>query len=321
MTYLDDAVERRREGLASLESAKTDCFRLVDGWADGLEGLVIEVFGPVAILQEHVGRFAGDEASLRDVAREVLARFPKVKSVYRKRFVADRTSTEDEALHRERTPFAGVPSEPVVVAVENGHCFRIRPYDGYSTGLFLDQRENRRAVTQALRAGSSALNLFAYTGGFSVYAAARGAATDTIDLSRRYLDWAKENFSANGLPTDGHRFFADNATVFLRRAVNRLKRYDLVVIDPPSFSRSKEGPFRVREHLPRMVEAATTLLASGGALFVSSNNEAWPPEEFEAEMERAVSGSDLERAPLPSAPFDFQGNPEPLRAAFWRLPR
>jgi 23S rRNA (cytosine1962-C5)-methyltransferase len=304
------------EKLAGLRREGTDCYRLLDA-----RGLVVEVFGPVAILQEHVGRYHGDSDFLRETAERILSEFPEVRSIYRKRFVADRTVSTDDASLRSPEPFAGVRSEPVVIARENGLAFRIRPYDGYSVGLFLDQRDHRRFLAEALSTGRSMLNLFGYTGGFSVYAAARGAQTDTIDLSKRYLEWARENFAENGIALGGHRFLADNAVVFVRRAAKRPKRYDLVVIDPPSFSRSKEGTFRVRQDLPALARQASELLAPGGRLFVSSNHEAWPLDAFEAELSRALEGTGLLRERLPDPPFDFADSVEPLRAALWRYSR
>ena len=316
---LDAALERRRAGIGDLGTADTDCFRLVDGAADRVDGLVVEVLGSVAVLQEHVGRYRGSERSLTGVAQWVLDRFPAVRSVYRKRFVADRTSTREDERHRDPEPLLGVRAAPAIVAKENGLRFRIRPYDGYSVGLFLDQRAHRQFVTATLEPGSAVLNAFAYTGGFSVYAAARGAAVDTVDVSRRYLEWAKENFAENGLALEKHRFFADNAVLFLKRAMKRPKRYDLVVLDPPSFSRSKEGVFRVRADLPDLSRMASALLAPGGLLFVSCNHEAWPMEAFEDELAWALDGSALRRVRLPDVPFDFSGSRQPLRAATWRL--
>jgi 23S rRNA (cytosine1962-C5)-methyltransferase len=315
---MEAALARRASEIDALASEGTDCFRLFDGAADGVDGLVVEVFGPAAILQEHVGRYRGRAESLSLAARWVLDRLPSVRSVYRKRFVADRTAAEEEAAHRSPEPFAGEVAEPVVVARESGFRFRIRPYDGYSVGLFLDQRANRRFVTDALVSGQAALNLFAYTGGFSVYAAAKGARVDTIDLSRRYLEWARENFEANGLPKDAHRFFADNAVTFLKRAVKRPKRYDLIVLDPPSFSRSREGTFRVRADLPALARTAAELLAPGGLLFVSSNHEGWPVEAFAEELSGALDGQPLAAVSLPPVPFDFRESAEPLRAVAWR---
>lgn len=318
ISALEAALARRGCEIDALAREGTDCFRLFNGVADGVDGLVVEVFGPVAILQEHVGRYRGRAESLSLAAQWVLECVPSVRSVYRKRFVADRTSAEEDAAHRNPEPFAGEASPPVVVVRESGFRFCIRPYDGYSVGLFLDQRANRRFVTEALVPGQAALNLFGYTGSFSVYAATKGARVDTIDLSRRYLQWARENFEANGLPKDMHRFFADNAVTFLKRAVKRPKRYDLIVLDPPSFSRSREGTFRVRADLPALARTAAELLAPGGLLFVSSNYEGWPIDAFTEELSGALDGQPLAAAPLPSVPFDFRESAEPLRAVAWR---
>src|SRR5439155_26580314 len=123
---------------------------------------------------------------------------------------------------------------------EGGHRFLVNLSDYLDTGLFLDHRQTR-AMVEAAAEGKQFLNLFGYTGAFTVYAAAGGAmTTTTVDLSQTYLDWARRNLQLNGLAGEQHRFVRDDAVAFLRhRARRREPPFDLAVVDPPTFSNSK----------------------------------------------------------------------------------
>ncbi|MCC6358319.1 MAG: class I SAM-dependent rRNA methyltransferase [Phycisphaerales bacterium] len=173
--------------------------RLFHGRADGVDGLVIERFGRVLFVQTFEGRLRVDEVALRVAAGRAME-LAGATAVYRKFFAEDRSAAlaAVEAVHRERRPWIGEAAEEEFEIVENGLRFGIRPYDGYSVGLFLEQRENRRRVRE-LAAGRDVLNTFAYTCGFSVVAAAGGAKSVTsVDVSGRYLDWGRRNLGRNG---------------------------------------------------------------------------------------------------------------------------
>lgn len=141
------------------------------------------------------------------------------------------------------------------------------------TGLFLDHRK-LRAIVRSQAAGRRVLNLFAYTGSFTVYAAAGGAvASDTVDLSNTYLEWAARNFAANDLDRTCHRLTRADARLWLAEARATGRRYDLVVLDPPSFSNSKAmaDDFDIQRDHVTLIAAARALLAPGGLLFFSTN--------------------------------------------------
>jgi 23S rRNA (cytosine1962-C5)-methyltransferase len=156
---------------------------------------------------------------------------------------------------------------------ENGLKFYVNLGDFLDTGLFLDHRDTRARVRSEAR-GKRFLNLFAYTGSFTVYAAAGGAAsTTTVDLSNRYCEWAEENLALNGLAGSQHTVVRADVTQWLKEEVARKGQYDLIVLDPPSFSTSKRmtSSFNVQRDHPRLLADAITLLAPGGALYFSTN--------------------------------------------------
>jgi 23S rRNA G2069 N7-methylase RlmK/C1962 C5-methylase RlmI len=162
----------------------------------------------------------------------------------------------------------------VIEVTESGHRLLVNLADYLDTGLFLDHRQTR-ALVRADAGGRRFLNLFGYTGAFTVYAAAGGArATTTVDLSAGYLDWARRNMALNGLTGAEHEYVCDDSFAFLERAfLRRGERYDLVVVDPPTFSNSKKlgRDFDVdRDHV-RLLEMVLQVLADGGKVYFSTN--------------------------------------------------
>ena len=159
------------------------------------------------------------------------------------------------------------------VVRESGLRFIVNLEAYLDTGLFLDHRA-LRALVRAHSQDRRVLNLFAYTGSFTVYAAAGGAAaTDTVDLSNTYLAWAARNFAANGLAAARHRLIRADVPRWLDAARAEGRRYDLVVLDPPAFSNSKAmaREFDVERDHAATIAAARALLAPGGELFFSTN--------------------------------------------------
>ena len=148
-------------------------------------------------------------------------------------------SRRDERNGRDRR-FAEAPLQRFAIR-ENGLNFLISFGEGLSTGIFLDQRENRRRLLMANLAGKTLLNCFAYTCAFSVAAAKAGAVTTSIDLSRHYLEWGKDNFRANDLDPEAHRFLVGDVLEWLKRFQKRGQAWDIVVLDPPTFSTTKKG--------------------------------------------------------------------------------
>lgn len=156
---------------------------------------------------------------------------------------------------------------------ENGRRFWVNLEKYLDTGLFLDHRNTRKRVGE-MAAGKRFLNLFAYTGSFTVYAATGGAAaSETVDLSNTYLDWARRNFALNGMDEGKHAIVRADVFQYLQTASEAGKRFDLIVMDPPSFSNSKKMLDILdiqRDHM-RLIDGAMALLADNGVLFFSNN--------------------------------------------------
>lgn len=156
---------------------------------------------------------------------------------------------------------------------EGGHRFIVNLTDHLDTGLFLDHRETR-ALVGTLAAGRRVLNLFCYTGSFSVYAARnKAASTTSVDLSKTYLDWARRNFELNGLEFGRNRLVQADVVRFLEEERTSKDRYELIVLDPPSFSNSKrmQGVLDVQRDHVALVRGCLSLLAPGGELLFSTN--------------------------------------------------
>lgn len=199
---------------------------------------------------------------------------------------------------------------------------------GLSAGLFLDQRANRRWVTQTRP--PTVLNLFCYTGGFSVAAAVAGARhVVSVDLSRHFLEWAKENFQANRLdPADSRfEFRAMEARDYLRWAEKKGLQFDLVICDPPSFARTENGVFRIETELEALINSCLAVTKDGGRLLFSTNFENWSNQEFvfrvteivkkmKAKGPRAFS---LERTPSPDWDFEFPREARRMKSFFVKV--
>lgn len=156
---------------------------------------------------------------------------------------------------------------------ENGRRFWVNLDKYLDTGLFLDHRNTRKTVGEEAQ-GKRFLNLFSYTGSFTVYAATGGAvASETVDLSNTYLDWARRNFELNGINSEAHQIVRADVFQYLQSAAEAGKQFDLIVMDPPSFSNSKKMLDILdiqRDHI-KLIDGAMKLLASNGTLYFSNN--------------------------------------------------
>ena len=191
------------------------------------------------------------------------------------------------------------------VVTEGGLRFRVNFEDYLDTGLFLDQRTTRARLRDAAR-GKRFLNLFAYTGAATVYAAAGGAASTTsVDLSRTYIEWGRRNLALNALAGEAHAWVQADCREWLTDAARGSERFDLVFLDPPTFSNSKrmQGVLDIERDHPELIDACARLLAPQGLLLFSTNAQRFRLQEQLAERYQI---RDLSAATLPR---DFERNP------------
>ena len=172
------------------------------------------------------------------------------------------------------------------VIEENGRRFWVNLDKYLDTGLFLDHRNTRKKVGDTA-AGKRFLNLFSYTGSFTVYAATGGAvSSETVDLSNTYLDWARRNFELNGIDLAKHQIIRADVFQYLQTAFEAGKQFDLIVMDPPSFSNSKKmsDTLDIQRDHARLIQGAMKLLAPNGLMYFSNNLRSFALDESIAEQ-------------------------------------
>ncbi|MCM2256874.1 MAG: class I SAM-dependent methyltransferase [Vicinamibacteria bacterium] len=250
---------RRRLGLVAPGSA----WRLFHGAGDGLPGLAADALGEQLVVHAY-------SAALMPFARELaaaaLARgFAGVVIKHRGRGAAGRGELAQEAL--------GAPAPEPLVVHERSVPFEVHPRGGLNVGLFTDMREHRHGLAR-VAPGARVLNGFAYTGTLSTVCARAGAAAVTsVDLSAGVLRWARDNFALSGLdPSDPRwRFEAADCARFLERARERGERYDLVLLDPPTFSAARGAAFAIERDYPALIARACAVLERGSLLWLAAN--------------------------------------------------
>jgi len=307
---LKEALNRRAP---LLESRPTDCYRLLCGDTEGAPGLVVERLGPVLILQLFEDAGCPPPETLLEIARWYQANL-RVRSIYAKPFVKRRERlaelTAEESAPSK--PFLGEPVEEEITVQENDLCFFIRPNDGLSTGLFLDQRDNRLQVRGDSR-GKRVLNLFSYTCGFGVAAAAGGAVeTVNVDLSPKALEWGRRNYRLNQLDAAGHEFAVGDAVELLKRIRRRQRRFDYAIVDPPSFAhgRKRGRSFSLRSDLPALIGEVSAVLVDGGRMLISTNHRGVSTQELRRMVSAGLTSRSFHVESEPPLPMDFLPDPD-----------
>ena len=285
---------------AMLHPEETDVFRLRHGGAGGARESV-DVLGDTVLAQTE-GDAPRDVAAL--VGTAPLGRGAAVQRVYHKRLRRDVRASSDPADTSPRL-LAGSPGPDRFVVTENGARYELSVADGYSVGLFHDQRDNRRRLLRGhVAAGfgelwpppgeprAEVLNVFAYTCAFSVAAALGGARVTSLDVSKKYLAWGSErNFPLNGLIAAEHDFIFGDATEWMRRLARKGRAYRAVLLDPPTFSQTKAGRFSAERDYGALVATALPLLSPGGVLLCSTNAARLAPADFVDTVRRAVAAA------------------------------
>jgi 23S rRNA (cytosine1962-C5)-methyltransferase len=251
--------------------AETDCYRLVNGEGDRMPGVVCDVYGAYGVL-----RFDGEGIERwRDTVVAALGPVLAARGVETLLLRSGRQEKRSVSLL-----YGSAPGGPVLVH-EHGMMLPADVLAGQKTGMFLDHRESRRRVRELSRS-RRVLNLYGYTGGFSVAAGLGGArAVTTVDVAPKAIELAREAWRANGLPEDAHEAHAADVPAFLGEADASKRSWDLVVSDPPSFAPRESAVGEALESYTKLHAACVRLLSAGGILLAASCSSHVRRETFE----------------------------------------
>lgn len=280
VTRLSEAL-RLRKALQLTGRADNNIYRLVHGEGDRLPGLVIDVYGKTAVMQAHS---VGMHMSREQIADALIeASEGLIENVYYK---SETTLPFKADLHQENGFLRG--HDEGNVAVENGLKFHIDWLRGQKTGFFVDQRENRSLLEHYAKE-RNVLNMFCYTGGFSVYAMRGGAnLVHSVDSSAKAIDLTRANAEMN-FPGDArHEAFAEDAFKFLEQAGSN---YDLIVLDPPAFAKHKDALPRALKGYTRLNAIAFRKIKPGGIVFTFSCSQAVNKDQFRLAVFTAAAQS------------------------------
>jgi 23S rRNA (cytosine1962-C5)-methyltransferase len=319
------AMTAAREFRELLFDEQTNVFRLVSGAADGFPDVVVDSYAGKLLVQwlseEAAQRWGGEwgEGFEQFITKQKRTKPQPIPTIRRRRGV----KTDLEAANEDSCLPAGtVAAKERFLVREHGLNFLASFGDGFSTGIFPDQRENRRRLLSMNLAGKTVLNCFAYTCAFSVAAANAGATVTSLDLSKSYLEWGKENFRVNQLNPDAHDFIYGDVFSWLKRFGKRGRRWDVVLLDPPTFSTTKKGRvFRAAKDYRELAELAVPLVTRDGWLFCSTNQRTLRPDTFERTLRDAAQTCGRRTLSLDyeTQPFDFRvaGGEELYLKTFW----
>lgn len=266
--FFEEKFTRAYELRSSLRSTQTNAYRLFNGEGDRLPGLVCDVYHQTAVLQ--LDGQGPSEFWDKDLIGQWLLKNTGCTSV-------------TEKIRRQSGDF-----DNEVLILENGVKFKVNLEKGQKTGFFLDQRDNREFVRQ-MSAGQSVLNLFSYTGGFSVYAGLGGAKkVASLDISKGALLLAEENWALNGLDPQLHTSLCVDVFEYLK---NQTELWDHILVDPPSMAHAKEQKELAQAKYIELFAAAAKRVRAGGSLSLSSCSSHVGFEDFFKIIEEALSAS------------------------------
>lgn len=274
------AAYRVREALGLIRP-DNNTFRLVHGEGDFLPGLIVDIYADTAVLQAHS---VGMHVHRNEIANAILAEVPQVKNVYYKSddtlpFKAPVEGDRVGWLHRH-DDMTSLRHDEEYWSQENGLEFRIDWLRGQKTGFFIDQRENR-ALVERYAAGKDVLNMFCYTGGFSLYALRGGAKTvDSVDVSQKAIDLVNINVARNFPQATNHTAVAADAFEYLTAQKAEGKTYDLIILDPPAFAKHRDAVKNALRGYQRINAKAIEMIRPGGILFTFSCSQAVDKEAF-----------------------------------------
>jgi 23S rRNA (cytosine1962-C5)-methyltransferase len=276
-----DIMQRVQQALMlrrALLSPDTSAFRLINGEGDGLPAIVVDVYGPFAVVATY-------GLAVQVIVPPIVE---AVKQLLMPAGIVLRQMTGEQSSSATAQWVHGQPPPDDFCIAEQGARFFADLMHGHKTGLYLDQRENRRTFAQFTR-GASVLNLYAYTGGFSVVAALAGARRVTsVDIAEPALARAKDNFGLNGLDPAEHQFIVQDCYEYLKAMASGQEQFDAIVCDPPSMARNRSQLEDALKAYLRINTLGLRLVRHGGFYAASSCTAQVSPEAFRKVLAQAA---------------------------------
>lgn len=298
-TKLKTALDHRAD---FFEDSQTTAFRVFNGEGDGIGGLTIDYFDGYYM----VSWYSDGIYNFKQYIYDALAELVEFKAIYEKK----RFDTKGQYIEQDDFVM-GEPGDFPIIIKENGMNFAVNLNDGAMTGIFLDQRDVRRTIRDYYAEDTNMLNTFSYTGAFSVAAALGGAKeTTSVDLAKRSLAKTIEQFSVNGIDYEAQNIKVMDVFDYFKYAVRHNMKYDLVVLDPPSFARSKKMTFSTAKDYPKLLMDAIAITEKNGIIVASTNNASFGMKKFKTFIDKAFKDSNtrykiVEQSSLPK---DFRAN-------------
>ncbi|MGF1981718.1 class I SAM-dependent rRNA methyltransferase [Lactococcus taiwanensis] len=276
--YVEKFVNARALRANFYQDELTSAFRLFNGEGDGLGGLTIDFYNGFAVFSWYNPFIYSQKKAIVKAFQVV---FPDIKGAYEKLRFSEAT-LESQHIFGEEAP------EPLLV-MENGVTYATYLNEGLMTGIFLDQKNVRGALVNGLAMGKTLLNMFSYTGAFSVAAAFGGSSqTTSVDLAKRSLDKTREQFLVNGIEPESQKIYVMDVFGYFNYAKKKELTYDMIVLDPPSFARNGKKTFSVAKNYGDLVKEAVEILENNGTLIASTNAANVSDKKFRQMIEEAL---------------------------------
>lgn len=302
-SFFQQLFEISREKRTSFEKdSLTTAYRLFNGEGNGIGGVIIDRYADYAVFSWYNETLYQKKAELLTAFRTV---YPDIIGAYEKIRFSTKDLPESQFLYGEQAP------EPLLVT-ENGVQFATYLNEGLMTGIFLDQKEVRGRLVDGFAVGKTVLNMFSYTGAFSVAAAMGGAvATTSVDLAKRSLPKTTEQFEVNHLNLAAQKIIVMDVFDYFKYASRKGLSYDMIILDPPSFARNKKKVFSVAKNYGELVKDSIDILTDKGTLIASTNAANLSLAKYQKMVITALQEKNVRYKITDTyqLPADFQVNP------------
>lgn len=277
----------------------TNAFRLFNAEGDGVGGLTIDNYNGHLLIQWYSRGIYKFRYNVVEAIQNVF----EFKSIYEKMRFKDTEYTGGHVLGE-------TPEFPIVIE-ENFTFYNVDLNDGLMTGIFLDQKEVRKKLRDHFSEGRSILNLFSYTGAFSVIAAQNAEMTTSVDLANRSRALTEENFGLNSIDPKSQYIYVMDTFDFYNYAARHGKQYDTIVIDPPSFARNKKKTFSVQKNYDDLINGALNILAPNGSMLLCTNSSVFSLKSFKNVIKKTLEAASVEYEieEVMGLPKDFKTHP------------